>query len=73
MAGPGGPPRGVAALVLEGPMRFRDRLRQYLHGAASLFDPTGIVTYRATREAMPPADDRAAIKSYFDEAWKGYQ
>lgn len=49
-------------------MKFRDRLRHYLLGAASLFDLSGIVTYRAMREAMPPADDRQAIRGYFEDA-----
>ncbi len=49
-------------------MTLRDRLRGYLHGAASLLDISGAVTYRDMREALPPADDSAAIRSYFDAA-----
>lgn len=48
--------------------RLRDRLRPFLLGAASLFDLSGSLTYRAAREAMPPADDWKAVGSYFDEA-----
>lgn len=51
-----------------GMSRLRDRLRPYLLGAASLFDLSGILTYREARRALPPADDRKAVGGYFGEA-----
>lgn len=47
---------------------LRDRLRWYLLGAASLFDFTGVLTYRAAREAVPVADDWKAVGDYFASA-----
>lgn len=47
---------------------LRDRLRPYLLGAASLFDLSGALTYRAARDAMPPADDWEAVGGHFREA-----
>lgn len=48
--------------------RWLRSLRPYLTGAASLFDPSGAVTYRAMRDALPDPDDGRAIRSYFEEA-----
>lgn len=48
--------------------RWRERLRPSLIGAASLFDISGQVTYRAMRDALPPADDWQAVGGYFEEA-----
>lgn len=47
---------------------FRDRLRPYLLGAASLFDLSGSLTYQEARRAIPAADDWKAVGGYFGEA-----
>lgn len=48
--------------------RLRDRLRPYLLGAASLFDLSGVLTYREARRTLPPADPWNAVGGYFGEA-----
>jgi hypothetical protein len=50
--------------------KLRDRLRPFLPGAASLFDPAGQVTYRAMRDALPDPDDTRAIRGHFEDAGK---
>jgi hypothetical protein len=47
---------------------LRDRIRPYFLGAASIFDLSGMLAYRAAREAMPPADDWKAVGDHFREA-----
>jgi hypothetical protein len=48
--------------------RLRDHLRPFLLGAASLFDLSGVLTYREARRALPPADPWKAVGGYFGEA-----
>jgi hypothetical protein len=50
------------------PDRLRRTLRPFLLGAASLFDPTGSVTYRAMRDSLPDPDDAKTVRGYFEDA-----
>lgn len=48
--------------------KLRDRLRPLLLGAASLFDLSGMFTYREAQRYLPPADDWKAVGGYFGDA-----